>query len=143
MENSKQWMPHIILTEVTQWKYPVLLVSCDVHFLHKSKSELFRDSLEEMFSFQVLEAIAEYNFSVYGVPNMYNYYRVCRTNLPSNTAFRGFGVPQGLFVWQEIIEHIAHKLGLVPAQVSGTKTEAMSVNIFYPYPYLVFISIVC
>jgi xanthine dehydrogenase large subunit len=24
----------------------------------------------------------------------------CRTNLPSNTAFRGFGGPQGIFVFE-------------------------------------------
>ncbi|PJF16593.1 hypothetical protein PSACC_03626 [Paramicrosporidium saccamoebae] len=33
--------------------------------------------------------------------------RVCKTNLPSNTAFRGFGCPQGNFFCETIIEHLA------------------------------------
>lgn len=32
---------------------------------------------------------------------------VCKTNLPSNTAFRGFGAPQGNFFCETIIEHLA------------------------------------
>jgi xanthine dehydrogenase/oxidase len=36
--------------------------------------------------------------------------RVCKTNLPSNTAFRGFGGPQGMIVTEAWVEHIAHQL---------------------------------
>jgi xanthine dehydrogenase molybdopterin-binding subunit B len=36
--------------------------------------------------------------------------RVCKTNLPSNTAFRGFGGPQGMIVTETWVEHIAHEL---------------------------------
>lgn len=32
---------------------------------------------------------------------------VCKTNLPSNTAFRGFGGPQGMFFSEDMIERIA------------------------------------
>jgi xanthine dehydrogenase/oxidase len=35
---------------------------------------------------------------------------VCKTNLPSNTAFRGFGGPQGMIVTEAWVEHIAHQL---------------------------------
>ncbi|KAJ8673550.1 hypothetical protein QAD02_004812 [Eretmocerus hayati] len=36
---------------------------------------------------------------------------VCKTNLPSNTAFRGFGGPQGMFAAETIVRHIAEYLG--------------------------------
>ena len=35
----------------------------------------------------------------------------CRTNTVSNTAFRGFGGPQGMLVIETAIEHIARHLG--------------------------------
>lgn len=34
----------------------------------------------------------------------------CKTNLPSNTAFRGFGAPQGMFAAETMIRHIADYL---------------------------------
>ena len=37
---------------------------------------------------------------------------VCRTNLPSNTAFRGFGAPQAMLLAETFVFHIAEKLGL-------------------------------
>ncbi|MEC7118558.1 MAG: xanthine dehydrogenase molybdopterin binding subunit [Pseudomonadota bacterium] len=41
----------------------------------------------------------------------------CKTNTVSNTAFRGFGGPQGLFVIELIMEDIAQFLALDPLQV--------------------------
>src|SRR6185503_13017534 len=43
--------------------------------------------------------------------------RVAKTNLSSNTAFRGFGGPQGMLVIEEIIDRIARRLGLPPELV--------------------------
>ncbi|WP_313136091.1 xanthine dehydrogenase molybdopterin binding subunit [Paracoccus jeotgali] len=40
-----------------------------------------------------------------------------RTNTVSNTAFRGFGGPQGVIVAERIVEQIAYRLGLDPLQV--------------------------
>ncbi len=40
--------------------------------------------------------------------------RVCRTNLPPNTAFRGFGGPQGVGVIENIMEEIATFLNVDP-----------------------------
>nr|AND95630.1 Xanthine dehydrogenase [Chromera velia] len=37
---------------------------------------------------------------------------VCKTNTPSNTAFRGFGGPQGMFIAETYIEHAAKALGV-------------------------------
>lgn len=36
---------------------------------------------------------------------------VCRTNISSNTAFRGFGNPQGMFVIESILERLAFIVG--------------------------------
>jgi xanthine dehydrogenase large subunit len=41
----------------------------------------------------------------------------CKTNTVSNTAFRGFGGPQGVVLMEEVIEHIAQALGRTPEQV--------------------------
>ena len=35
----------------------------------------------------------------------------------SNTAFRGFGGPQGMFCIENIIDHIAHHLKKEPANI--------------------------
>ena len=43
--------------------------------------------------------------------------RVARTNLASNTAFRGFGGPQGMLVIEEVLDRIARRLGLPPEVV--------------------------
>ena len=43
--------------------------------------------------------------------------QVARTHLSSNTAFRGFGGPQGMLVIEEILDRIARRLGLPPERV--------------------------
>ncbi|KAL0116975.1 hypothetical protein PUN28_010089 [Cardiocondyla obscurior] len=50
------------------------------------------------------------------VSDIYGY--MCKTNLPSNTAFRGFGGPQGMFVAENIIRRIADYLNLDVAKLS-------------------------
>lgn len=53
----------------------------------------------------------------YQVPALTVVGRVARTNRPSNTAFRGFGGPQGMLVIEEILDHVARHLALAPHQV--------------------------
>ena len=43
--------------------------------------------------------------------------QVAKTNLSSNTAFRGFGGPQGMLVIEEIMDRVARRLGLLPEVV--------------------------
>ncbi len=43
--------------------------------------------------------------------------RVAHTTLPSNTAFRGFGGPQGMVVIEDAMERAAHRLGLPPEEL--------------------------
>jgi len=48
----------------------------------------------------------------YYLPNVKATAYSCRTNLPPNTAFRGFGGPQGMFVIESAITHAAEQLGI-------------------------------
>ncbi len=48
----------------------------------------------------------------YFIPNVSSTVHSCKTNLPPNTAFRGFGGPQGMFVIESAIALAAHKLGI-------------------------------
>lgn len=41
----------------------------------------------------------------------------CKTNTVSNTAYRGFGGPQGMFVIENIIDDIARYLGCDPVEI--------------------------
>ena len=43
--------------------------------------------------------------------------RAVKTNLVSNTAFRGFGGPQGMLIIEEIVDRVARHLGLPPETV--------------------------
>ncbi|KAG7306042.1 hypothetical protein JYU34_008617 [Plutella xylostella] len=56
--------------------------------------------------------------NAYYIPNVEVTAYVCKTNLPSNTAFRGFGGPQGMFGAEVMARHIAHKLGKSPEEIS-------------------------
>ncbi|KAK5644718.1 hypothetical protein RI129_006018 [Pyrocoelia pectoralis] len=46
----------------------------------------------------------------YNIPNVRLIGRMCKTNLPSNTAFRGFGAPQALLAGEFMIREIAEYL---------------------------------
>ncbi len=48
----------------------------------------------------------------YDIPNAHFRGYCCKTNTVSNTAFRGFGGPQGMVVIELAIEHIARTLGI-------------------------------
>lgn len=68
-------------------------------------------------SIAILERAMFHAENAYYIPDIRIRGRACRTNLPPNTAFRGFGGPQGIFVIENIIEEIAHKLKLDPLEV--------------------------
>ncbi len=63
-------------------------------------------------------AIAErtlfHSTNAYFVPNVQTSVYQCKTNLPPNTAFRGFGGPQGMYVIESAIALAAREIG-VPA----------------------------
>lgn len=56
--------------------------------------------------------------NAYYIPNLEVTGHICKTNLPSNTAFRGFGGPQGMFGAENMIRAIAYKLGKSVEEIS-------------------------
>ncbi|OGE52046.1 hypothetical protein PENARI_c011G05045 [Penicillium arizonense] len=60
----------------------------------------------------VVERSLSHIDGVYKIPNVNVRGRICKTNTVSNTAFRGFGGPQGLFFAESYIEEIADHLGM-------------------------------
>ncbi len=48
----------------------------------------------------------------YFIPNVMSTVYSCKTNLPPNTAFRGFGGPQGMFVIESAIAKAADEIGV-------------------------------
>jgi xanthine dehydrogenase/oxidase len=48
----------------------------------------------------------------YLIPNVHVRGRLCKTNTMSNTAFRGFGGPQGIFISESYMEEIADRLDI-------------------------------
>jgi xanthine dehydrogenase large subunit len=63
-------------------------------------------------SLAVMERSLLHTDNCYFLPHVDLTGRVCFTNLPSNTAFRGFGGPQAMAVVENILESIAQYLGL-------------------------------
>ncbi|MFO0724397.1 MAG: xanthine dehydrogenase molybdopterin binding subunit [Myxococcota bacterium] len=55
--------------------------------------------------------------NAYAIENARLVGRVAKTNLPSNTAFRGFGGPQGVLVIEAILDRAAGVLGLDPVEL--------------------------
>ena len=68
-------------------------------------------------SLAVLERSMLHADNAYFIPDISVRGAVCRTNLPSNTAFRGFGGPQGIAATECVIEEVATILGLDPLVV--------------------------
>uniref|UniRef100_A0A182F4M3 Xanthine dehydrogenase n=1 Tax=Anopheles albimanus TaxID=7167 RepID=A0A182F4M3_ANOAL len=62
-------------------------------------------------SFAVLERSLFHISNAYRIPNVRVRGWVCKTNLPSNTAFRGFGGPQGMMAAETMLRHVARTLG--------------------------------
>ncbi|KAG5918467.1 hypothetical protein E4U53_004089 [Claviceps sorghi] len=60
----------------------------------------------------VMERSLSHSDGCYFIPNMYVRGRICRTNTVSNTAFRGFGGPQGMFIAETYMEEVADRLGM-------------------------------
>ncbi|KAI1641796.1 xanthine dehydrogenase [Daldinia loculata] len=68
------------------------------------------------WSFDLSPAVCERSLShsdgCYKVPNVHVRGRLCKTNTMSNTAFRGFGGPQGLFFAECYMSEVADRLGI-------------------------------
>ncbi|MEN0110565.1 MAG: xanthine dehydrogenase molybdopterin binding subunit [Planctomycetota bacterium] len=62
-------------------------------------------------STSVMERTMLHAENAYHVPLMRVTGQVCRTNLPPNTAFRGFGGPQGVAVIESVLQDVARVVG--------------------------------
>ncbi len=65
----------------------------------------------------VLERTLFHATNTYFIPNVEATAYSCRTNLPPNTAFRGFGGPQGMFVIEAAIAKAAAMIGVDPSVI--------------------------
>lgn len=55
--------------------------------------------------------------NAYWIPDVRVFGRIAQTNKTSQTAFRGFGGPQGMLVIEDILSRCAHRLGLEPDEI--------------------------
>ncbi|MBN2009311.1 molybdopterin-dependent oxidoreductase [candidate division KSB1 bacterium] len=60
----------------------------------------------------ILERTLFHTTNSYFIPNVKATAASCKTNLPPNTAFRGFGSPQAMFVIESAIHKAAEKMGV-------------------------------
>ena len=65
----------------------------------------------------VMERTLFHSTNAYYIPNVIAKAYSCKTNLPPNTAFRGFGGPQGKFAIEAAIVRAAESLGVNPAEI--------------------------
>jgi xanthine dehydrogenase large subunit len=84
-------------------------------------------------SLAVMERALLHAENAYFIPHIAVTGRVCRTNLPSNTAFRGFGGPQAVAAIENAIENIACVLGMDSYRVRRVNCYRISDNNVTPY----------
>jgi len=68
-------------------------------------------------SFSVMDRALFHCENAYRVPHLRALGRGLRTNLTTNTAYRGFGGPQGMLVAETYVDRVAHHLGLEADEV--------------------------
>jgi xanthine dehydrogenase large subunit len=68
----------------------------------------------------IMERTLFHSTNAYFIPNTEVTVYSCKTNLPPNTAFRGFGAPQGMFVIESAIAKAAYELK-IPARLIQEK----------------------
>jgi len=88
-------------------------------------------------SLAVMERTLLHAENAYFLPNCEFTGRVCRTNLPSNTAFRGFGGPQAVAAIENVIENIAAHLQIDAYQVRRLNCYGVNEDNVTPYGQIV------
>ncbi|MCZ6900409.1 MAG: molybdopterin-dependent oxidoreductase, partial [Bacteroidetes bacterium] len=79
----------------------------------------------------VMERTLFHATNSYYVPNVKANAYSCKTNLPPNTAFRGFGGPQGMFVIEAAMAKAAEELGVDASVIQ--KTNLLQEQDEFPY----------
>jgi xanthine dehydrogenase large subunit len=102
------------------------------------KSEFFSNGgFSADLSLAVMERTLLHAENAYFIPNVEFTGTVCRTNLPSNTAFRGFGGPQAVAAMENVIEEIAAHLGVDAFEVRRRNCYGTETNNVTPYGQVV------
>jgi xanthine dehydrogenase large subunit len=83
----------------------------------------------------VLERTLFHCTNSYYIPNVTATAFSCRTHLPPNTAFRGFGGPQGMFVIECAIAHAAEHIGVSAAEIQ--QKNLLETGHIFPYGQVV------
>uniref|UniRef100_A0A671RA85 Xanthine dehydrogenase/oxidase n=1 Tax=Sinocyclocheilus anshuiensis TaxID=1608454 RepID=A0A671RA85_9TELE len=68
-------------------------------------------------SLSILERALFHMDNSYNIPNIHGTGYMCKTNLPSNSAFRGFGGPQGMMIAESWMSDVALSCGLPAEEV--------------------------
>ena len=84
-------------------------------------------------SLAILERSMFHAENAYFIPDVHIIGKAWKTNLPSNTAFRGFGGPQGIAVIENAIDRIARFLKKDPAEVRLLNFYQHDQNNITPY----------
>jgi len=79
----------------------------------------------------ILERTLFHTTNAYFIPNVRATAACCRTNLPPNTAFRGFGAPQAMFVMESAVCKAAQALGVEPSEIP--KRNLLKEGDTFPY----------
>lgn len=88
-------------------------------------------------SLAVMERTLLHGENAYFIPHVAFTGTVCRTNLPSNTAFRGFGGPQAVAAMENVIEEIAGFLGIDALEVRRRNLYGNDTDNVAPYGQVV------
>ena len=92
---------------------------------------IFEQAMRCGMSWDLSEAIAAramcHADNAYHIPHMRVISHRCKTHTQSNTAFRGFGGPQGMVGIERVVDEVAHHLGLDPLVVRQRN--------FYPHKF--------
>lgn len=83
-----------------------------VEFTH-----LIRCGWSQDLSLAVADRAMLHADNCYWIPNIRIESHRLKTNTQSNTAYRGFGGPQGIIGIERVIDHLAHTLGLDPVEI--------------------------
>ncbi len=83
----------------------------------------------------ILERTLFHATNSYNIPHVKVTAHSCKTNLPPNTAFRGFGGPQGMFVIESAIDHAAKSLKVAPDLIQ--RKNMMDNGDEFPYGQIV------
>jgi xanthine dehydrogenase large subunit len=75
--------------------------------------------------------------NAYYIPNATFRGFLCKTNTASNTAFRGFGGPQGMLAIENIVEEIASNLGVDALTIRKINFYQKNINNVTPYDQVV------